>query len=601
MNSKHGHSNHVRPDHPTDPPTHPSSPASGGPSRRTLLGGLAGAAALAATQWTPVGLIPATEAGAAPTPPDFPTGITLGVQQYRNWSGELRADDVWTAVPAHPSDVVILANWARAKGYRLRPRGMSHNWSPILIPAGADTSHTLMVDTTQHLTSLVVNPGSPTTVTVETGCSVERLLTALEQAGRGLIATTAPGKLSVGGVLAIGAHGSGIPTPGETLPQGGTYGTLSNLVLSLTAVVWNQAAGAYVLRTFQRNDPEIGPFLVHLGRAFVTEVTLQTNANQRLRCQNFYHDQIGTLLGPAGGGGKKLADYIRDSGRVEVIWFPFTTVPWLKVWSVAPSKPWVSTRVDNPYPYTFANFVTEDQAKFLADIATGNVGATEVFTNAEMAVVGSGLIVTWTWDIWGWSKNTQLFVEPTTLRIHEGGWAVLTARANVQRVLNEFFVRYTGLLGAYKANGQYPCNSPIELRVTGIDRASEVVTANAVEPTLSAARPRPDHPEWDTVVWLDVATLPGTPANHDFYQQMDAWIWGNYTGNYACVRPEWSKGWAYGVDGAWTDTAAVTGRIPNSFRTGLPTTSNFDAARATFNKYDPGRVFSNTFLDLLLP
>ncbi|WP_406288583.1 cholesterol oxidase substrate-binding domain-containing protein [Embleya sp. NBC_00896] len=589
------------PERPTSATIPPTEPAGGGLSRRALLGGLAGAAAIAAAQWTPAGLLPADAAVASPTPPNFPAGITLGVQQYKNWSGEMRADDVWTAVPARPADVVVLANWARANGYRLRPRGMSHNWSPILIPNGADTSRTLMVDTTRHLTSLVINAGSPTTVTVEAGCSVERLLTKLEEAGRGMIATTAPGKLSVGGVLAIGAHGSGIPTANETRPLGGSYGTLSNLVLSLTAVVWSTSANAYVLKTFQRNDPEIGPFLVHLGRAFVTEVTLQTNANQRLRCQNFYHDQIGTLLGPPGGSGKKLADYIRDSGRVEVIWFPFTTVPWLKVWSVAPSKPWTSSQINSPYPYTFANFVTEDQAQFLADIQTGNVGGTEVFTNAEMAVVGSGLIVTWTWDVWGWSKNTQLFVEPTTLRIHEGGWAVLTTRANVQRVLNEFFVKYTGLLNAYKANGQYPCNSPIELRVTGVDRASEVATPGAVEPTLSAARPRPDHPEWDTVVWLDVATLPGTPTNHDFYRQMDSWIWGNYTGNYACVRPEWSKGWAYGLGGAWTDTAAVTGRIPDSFRTGLPAASNFDAARATFNKYDPSRIFGNPFLDVLLP
>ena len=579
----------------------PDDAAPGTLSRRAMLGGVAGAAAIAATQWTPAGILPVSEAHGSPPPPNFPAGIALGVQQYKNWSGEMRSDDVWTAVPAHPSDVVILANWARTNGYKLRPRGMSHNWSPILIPNGADTSHVIMVDTTQHLTSLVINPGSPTTVTVEAGCSVDRLLVKLEETGRGLIATTAPGALSVGGVLAIGAHGSGVPTAGETRPLGGTYGTLSNLVLSLTAVVWNAATSTYVLKTFQRNDPEIGPFLVHLGRAFITEVTLQTNANQRLRCQNFYHDPIGELLGPANSTGKQLAEYIAESGRVEVIWFPFTTVPWLKVWSVKPSKPWTSSTVNSPYPYTFANFINEDQAQFLADIQTGNTSGTEVFTNAEMAVVGSGLIVTWTWDIWGWSKNTQLFVQPTTLRIHEGGWAVMCARSNVQRVLNEFFTKYRQLLNAYKANGQYPVNSPIELRVTGIDKASEVATPGAVEPTLSAARPRPDHPEWDTVVWLDVATLPGTPGNHDFYQQMDSWIWGNYTGNYAAVRPEWSKGWAYGAGGAWTDTAAITGRIPQSFRTGLPTASNFDAARAVFNKYDPARVFSNPFLDVLLP
>ncbi|MCW2885716.1 MAG: binding protein [Streptosporangiaceae bacterium] len=34
---------------------------------------------------------------------------------------------------------------------------------------------------------------------------------------------------------------------------------------------------------------------------------------------------------------------------------------------------------------------------------------------------------------------------------------------------------------------------------------------------------------------------------------------------------------------------------------GQPSNDNFDTARATLNRYDPNRVFSNTFLDTLLP
>jgi hypothetical protein len=36
-------------------------------------------------------------------------------------------------------------------------------------------------------------------------------------------------------------------------------------------------------------------------------------------------------------------------------------------------------------------------------------------------------------------------------------------------------------------------------------------------------------------------------------------------------------------------------------RAGLPKTSNWDAALAALDSYDPHRVFSNTFLDTLLP
>ena len=51
--------------------------------------------------------------------------------------------------------MVTLANWAQANGYRLRAKGMSHNWSPIMLPAGNSGAGYVLVDTTQHLTSVV--------------------------------------------------------------------------------------------------------------------------------------------------------------------------------------------------------------------------------------------------------------------------------------------------------------------------------------------------------------------------------------------------------------------------------------------------------------
>jgi hypothetical protein len=72
---------------------------------------------------------------------------------------------------------------------------------------------------------------------------------------------------------AFTAHGTPTPRAGETRLPGQTYGSLSNLIPALTAVVWNSAQSQYVLKTFQRSDPDIRPFLAHLGRAFITEVT----------------------------------------------------------------------------------------------------------------------------------------------------------------------------------------------------------------------------------------------------------------------------------------------------------------------------------------
>jgi hypothetical protein len=40
------------------------------------------------------------------------------------------------------------ANWAQANGYRLRAKGMSHGWSPILLPAGNTGAGYVLLDTT---------------------------------------------------------------------------------------------------------------------------------------------------------------------------------------------------------------------------------------------------------------------------------------------------------------------------------------------------------------------------------------------------------------------------------------------------------------------
>jgi hypothetical protein len=46
-------------------------------------------------------------------------------------------------------------------------------------------------------------------------------------------------------------------------------------------------------------------------------------------------------------------------------------------------------------------------------------------------------------------------------------------------------------------------------------------------------------------VWLDLLTFPGTPYAEHFYREIEEWLFTTYSGDYALVRPEWSKGWGY--------------------------------------------------------
>jgi FAD/FMN-containing dehydrogenase len=121
-----------------------------------------------------------------------------------------------------------------------------------------------------EMTSL--DPKSPA-VRVQTGASLESLLTFLEVLGFGLAGHPAPGDLTIGGILAVGGHGTGLHT-----------GSFSDLVLALKAVVWNEGQGAFEVRTFERTDPETRALLVNLGRIFITEVTLRVLPQSNLRC-----------------------------------------------------------------------------------------------------------------------------------------------------------------------------------------------------------------------------------------------------------------------------------------------------------------------------
>lgn len=570
--------------------------------RRRFLAGAVTAGAATALGWAPAFRVVAGAAAATlPTPPGFPSGIPLYQQAFENWAGEIRIDAVWTCSPRNADDVVTLANWARTNGHRLRPRGATHNWSPLTVVPGADLSRVVLVDTTQNLRSISVATGSPATVTAGAGATIEAILTALQNAGLGWASVTAPGVLTIGGALAIDAHGASLPRNGESPVPGNTYGSISNLVTSLTAVVWSSAEGRYVLRTFSRSEPDIKAFLTHLGRAFITSVTLQAGANQRLRCQSWYNIPTAELFGPPGTGGRTFASYVASAGRVEAIWFPFTDTPWLKVWTPAPTKPFLSRQVSSPYNYSFSDQVTPEMEQFISEIVVGDTSGTPSFGGFQLFLVQTGLVFTGTWDIWGWSKDVLLYVRPSTLRVSEGGAAVLCRRSDIQRVVSEFATWYKARLAAYQAQGKYPMNGPVEIRCSGLDSASDVRVPSSGSPQLSALRPRPDHPEWDTAVWIDALTIPRTPDAFAFYRDMEQWMFSTYTGSYACVRPEWSKGWAYTSSGAWTDPTLLSSTIPAAYRAGQPAGDNWDTARSVLNAYDPHRIFSNPFLDTLLP
>ncbi|MFG3052013.1 cholesterol oxidase substrate-binding domain-containing protein [Kitasatospora sp. NPDC048239] len=595
-----------------------------GLNRRELLGA---SAALGGAAWLLRGTIaPGSAEAAAPVPPGLPAGTELYQRVYENWAGEIRTDQLWTCAPRTPEEVPALADWARANGWRLRAHGHRHTWAPLTVAdATPGSARVLLLDTSRHLTAITAD--SPATVRVQTGATMEDLLAHLAARGLGVTACPAPGELTVGGVLAIGGHGTAVPAAGETRPDGHGYGSLSNQVTRLTAVVHDPATDRYALRTFDRAEADSAAFLVHLGRAFVTEVVLRAGADRPLRCVSRLDIPATELFAPPGTAGRPrtFADFVDRDGRAEAIWFAYTDRPWLKTWTVTPNRPFGSRSVDEPYNYPFSDSIPEPVARLAGQLVSGAWASAPLFGQlqylvAKVALTGditdvllsgglirdllTGEVLTHLLagglhsDLWGPSRTLLQYVRPTTLRVTANGYAVLARRADVQWVVSEFAAYYRQLLDTYRARGEFPVNGAVEIRVTGLDDPASSGVPGARPPLLSALRPRPDRPEWDTAVWLDILSLPGTPGLHRFYREIEQFLLRTFDGGRAGLRVEWSKGWAYTDAAAWADPDVLGRVIPAAHRAGGG--AGWDEAVAVLDRHDPHRVFGNAFLDGLL-
>ena len=184
---------------------------------------------------------PSVVAAARAGPQGFPWWIRLYRQRFENWSGETKVDDVWTCAPETPAAVVAVVNWAHQAGFTVRPRVTCTTGRRSRSPATrAAAAKVVLVDTTRSLTAMGMVAGDPGVVRTEAGASMEQLLTFLEANGMGLGSVPAVGDITVGGALAIMVYaGAATAAAGEAVDPGLCLGSLSNAVLSCSAIVWS--------------------------------------------------------------------------------------------------------------------------------------------------------------------------------------------------------------------------------------------------------------------------------------------------------------------------------------------------------------------------
>jgi FAD/FMN-containing dehydrogenase len=574
-------------------------------SRRKVLAGAAGVAALTLL---PAGRVyAATGQATIETPPNFPTTIPLYQQTYQNWAKEIIVPNVWTCSPASPQDVVTLANWARANGFRLRPVGSRHGFAPFILKEGSDGNQTLLVNTMDHLTNISVRKnGSRGTATAQAGATIEHIAEAADPQGLGFRNVPAPGGVTIAGALAMNAHGNSLPVGGERLLPGHSWGTLSNLVQSLTAVVWDSKRRSYVLQTFSRDDKEIGPLLTSLARSFVTEVTLQMGPLLKMRCHSRVDISTADMCAPPESAGpNSYAALVEANGSVEVLWDVFTQGTWAKTWEVAPTKPASSREVTTPYNYP--TDVPEAQADAITAMLQSQPYLAPYFSQQSAAGIQQlftpqpGDSSYQMYDLWGPSYCTQMYVKPDTIRLTVAAWGVLLKRSDLQRAVSEFYAYFSQKIGGLAQIGQFPFAGNVDWRAQGLDNTDDVVDCHATEPYLSGARPVPKKREYDTILWFALNSNVGMPGAAQFYTDVEDWFLSNYS-SYAIVRPEWTKAYGFSSAGGWSDTNKLQHTYPDTYRRsyGYPASNDWDRAVSDLTSYDPAGVFSNPYLDTLM-
>lgn len=542
-----------------------------------------------------------------PPPANFTTQVPFDNENYsyRNWDSQVNLPNVYIYKPVSVDQCVFLANDAKAKGFKLRPVGQMHNWSPLAVNAnaGPNPGNIYFVNTVNLSGAAFQMDGDIPTATFGTGvtvqCALEFLKTCVTAAapqGYSFVNFTGPGEISLGGALAIGAHGTSVYSQANP-DVNNLYGCLSNLVRSFTAIVTPPGGnGAYVLKTFSRGDTDAAAFLVHLGRAFITEVTMQVVPNYFVELTSWYPDISIAFEAPAATqSAESVQTFVETYGRVEVLYFPYTNNAWVKTWKQVPA--FTQNPVTSPYPLKFANDITQP----LSDIVQGLF---RDFKDATPLLMGVFLDISRTaphgkegYVMSGLAKDLLLYVETNTLRITCVGYAIQIKRADIQKTVNTFFNYFNPHLKVFNQTfGFYPVNAPVEIRFTGLDDPALLNIPGAEPPLLSAASPMSGDPDVDTVFWIDILSMPLTAGMAQFFIDLETFIHVTWPG---AARPEWSKGWAFSTANiAWDPTSVViTKRIPDAY------SYNNAMARAqqTLDSYDQGSIYYSPLLQKLMP
>jgi len=549
--------------------------------------------------------------GPCPLPPNFPTGIQLSIEAFNSQGNEINIAYTYLAVPKNSAEVLRIANWAYQSDYRLRPSGSQHTWSPMIFGTrdnGADCPKVILLDTTNHFTSMILNPpdiGNPDlhSVSVGTGVKLRQLLDFLETKGLGLYSTPAIGAPTVGGMLALSAHGTGVGSGIlDRMSSGHSAGSFSNLVMDMTIVAWDNSSSSYTLKRIHRSEEEAKVFLTSFGRTFITSVTLRVGKNQNLRTQiTFFVTSSELFAHPddVSETTRTISKFVETYGRVTLNNLPPSDLFWAQTIHNQPIKPPKSRRALWPLSVNQGAVIPfTKSADNLLHSATSNIP----HFGRIFSVVGTALVtlvarLTRSIDIWGPSKNHFIYGRSDIPRGTANSFIIVTSRNNLQFVAHTMRRHFNGLWKEYLGNNEYPTPGILDFRVTGLDDPRFIQVPGAESPSFSPLSPVPGYPDFDIAIWMDTSGYTDTPRLYEFLVRLQSLLYRDLHGRYGIIRAEWSKGWAFTQDGAWRNSTILQ-HYARTFSSS-DQLQEWNWAVRTLQKHDPFNIFSNSFLDEL--
>jgi L-gulonolactone oxidase len=398
----------------------------------------------------------------------------MGLTKWSNWAGNLKcACDVVT--PQNLGELRAVVRRVAGEGRRLRATGGSYSWAP-LVPNDDTIVRMDRFDRVLHVDERA------RTVEVECGVQVEGLTREAAAHGLTVVTPTLFPKPTIGGAIAVGAHGTDF-----------RHGGMSDRVVEMKIV---DASGE--LRTVRRDDPDMEAAKLALGTlGVIYSVTLQLEAEYNVATQ------IRSL--PVERVLAELDDLQASCDFLEMFWFPFQQNMWVYMMDhiTAPRDPkrwWMQLATD--FNTTVQKVASQ---RLIPWIARHAPRLTPVLNSAASRM----------------AFHEGLSIEPASDAFHfqqayakcwEMEYAVPTPHAT------EAWRAGVELVEHYAKSALYPVNFSLHARFTGASNAW--LAPNHGRPTC----------------YIDVTTAMGTPHWEGFFRELEG-LWLGIDG----ARPHWGK------------------------------------------------------------